>query len=299
MPRYLILLRFGELWLKSESVKKRFLQILRQNIRDMLDAEGIEYLLVSSRARLFVETGDKDSAIPALTRVFGITSLSHVIKTDIEGIEKEALKLAETFGEDETFAVRVRREGRHAFTSQELERNLGAQIVDRFDLKVNLTKPDNTVFVEVRENAAYIYSGTVPCAGGLPLGAEGKVLGLLTKDLDSFAAVWLIMKRGARAIAVIMDEGAKKNIALIQKFDPRIKVAEKDTGPLDETIRKYGAKAIVVPERLNTIGKHIDAGKTRPVPVFRPLVGMTDADVRRVIEKMKANVPDEPRSKTR
>lgn len=284
MPGNLILLRFGELWLKSEGVKKRFLEILKQNIRDMLDGNGVKYTLVAGRTRFFVETDEPDKAIPALKRVFGITSLSPVVKTDITGIEKEALDLASAFGEKKTFAVRARREGKHQFTSQELERNLGAAVVDKFGLKVNLTKPDRTLSVEVRDNDAYVYSEIIRGAGGLPLGVEGRVLGILAKDKKSAAAIWLIMRRGARAVLVLQEKGAEKHIEILRKFDPKIKTADGEN--IKELAREYGAKAVVVAEEMDTVGKIIDAKKIKPLPVFRPIAGMGGPDIKKVLARM-------------
>ncbi len=281
----LILLRFGELWLKSESVKKRFLTILQRNIRALLDSENIKHSFIASRTRFFIKTEEQEKAIPVLKRVFGISSLSPVTKTDIEGLESQVILLAETLKKTDTFAVRAKREGTHSFTSQELERNLGALVVDKFGLKVNLTKPDNTIHVEVRNNDAYVYTEVIRGAGGLPLGAEGKVLGILTKDEKSLAAVWLIMRRGARAILVLSETGAEKHIEVLRKFDPHIKVAE-GTNLLD-IADEYNAKAVVVPEQLDDIGKYADAEKIRPLVVFRPLVGMDEKDISKLLKEIK------------
>lgn len=281
----LILLRFGELWLKSESVKKRFLTILQRNIRALLDFEKIKHSFRASRTRFFIETEEHENAIPVLQRVFGISSFSLVTKTDIEGLEKEVLLLAGTFKKTDTFVVRAKREGTHSFTSQELERNLGALVVGKFGFKVNLTKPDNTIHVEVRNNDAYVYTEVIRGAGGLPLGAEGKVLGLITKDKKSIAAVWLIMRRGARAILVVSEDGAKKHIDALRKFDPHIKVAD-GTNLLD-IAEEYGAKAVVVPEQLDDVGKYVDADKIRPLAVFRPLVGMDEKDIDKIFVRMQ------------
>ena len=281
----LILLRFGELWLKSESVKKRFLTILQRNIRALLDSKEIKHSFRASRTRFFIETEEYEKAIPVLRRVFGISSFSLVTKTDIKGLEKEVLLLAGTFKKTDTFVVRAKREGTHTFTSQELERDLGALVVGKFGFKVNLTKPDNTIRVEVRNNDAYVYAEVIRGAGGLPLGAEGKVLGLITKDKKSIAAVWLIMRRGARAILVLLEGGAEKHVEVLRKFDPHIKIAD-GTNFLD-IAEDYGAKAVVVPEQLDDVGKYVGAEKIRPLAVFRPLVGMDKKDIDNIFVRMQ------------
>ncbi|MCK5233707.1 MAG: hypothetical protein KAJ91_02710 [Candidatus Aenigmarchaeota archaeon] len=281
----LILLRFGELWLKSESVKKRFLTILQRNIRALLDASGIEHSFKASRTRFFIETKEYERAIPVLRRVFGISSFSLVTKTDVNGLEKEVLLLAGTFKKTDTFVVRAKREGTHSFTSQELERDLGALVVGKYGFKVNLTKSDNTIHVEVRNSDAYVYAEVIRGAGGLPLGCEGKVIGFLTRDKKSLAAVWLIMRRGARAMLVLSEKGAKKHIEVLRKFDPHIKIAEGTN--LLEIAEDYGAAAVVVQEQLDDIGKYADAEKIRPLAVFRPLVGMNEKGVDEIFVRMQ------------
>ena len=95
----------------------------------------------------------------------------------------------------QTFAVRASREGQHTFTSRDLERELGKVIAQEAKLKVDLSKPERTVYVEVREEEAYICTQRFPGPGGLPLGTAGRVLCLVSGGIDSPVAAWM-MKRG-------------------------------------------------------------------------------------------------------
>src|SRR3989304_9129129 len=71
-----ILVRFGELGLKSPYVRKQLLDRLVGNIQDLFAAEGIECLTRSDRGRVYVDANDLAAATGALHRGFGIVSFS-------------------------------------------------------------------------------------------------------------------------------------------------------------------------------------------------------------------------------
>jgi thiamine biosynthesis protein ThiI len=68
------------------------------------------------------------------------------------------------------------------------------------ELRVNLRHPDLTLEVEVREDQAYVFMESLKGAGGLPLGVQPKIVGLLNGDVNSLVACWLVMKRGCPII---------------------------------------------------------------------------------------------------
>ena len=67
---------------------------------------------------------------------------------------------------------------------------------------VDLTNPDLTIFVEIRENKAFIYHEKIKGPGGLPLGTQGRVVVLLSSGIDSPVAAYLMMKRGCEVVAL-------------------------------------------------------------------------------------------------
>src|SRR3990170_4699020 len=79
-----ILVRFGELGLKSPYVRKQLLDRLVGNIQDLFAAEGIECLTRSDRGRVYVDANDLAAATGALRRVFGIVSFSPARETSSE-----------------------------------------------------------------------------------------------------------------------------------------------------------------------------------------------------------------------
>lgn len=96
-----------------------------------------------------------------------------------------------------TFAVRAKRSDKSfPENSQELERRLGAAIVEATGLGVDLEHPDLTVAVEIVEDTAFVLLERVEGPGGLPVGVSGRVLTLLSSGFDSPVAAWRMMKRG-------------------------------------------------------------------------------------------------------
>jgi thiamine biosynthesis protein ThiI len=69
-----------------------------------------------------------------------------------------------------------------------------------------LTHPEVTLGVEVREDRAFIFTDTVKAAGGLPVGTQPKVVCLLSDDLNSSVACWMVMKRGCPILPLHFNE---------------------------------------------------------------------------------------------
>lgn len=140
-----------------------------------------------------------------------MSSVSPATQTtsDLNAITETALAIAKnTIQKDTSFAVRCHRVGTHTYSSGDLCRELGKQILTSLNERnptVNLTAPDTTVTVEVRDKAAYVYAETLPGSGGFPLGTQGKTVCLLSGGIDSPVACWLAMKRGSPTIPIYVD----------------------------------------------------------------------------------------------
>jgi thiamine biosynthesis protein ThiI len=90
----------------------------------------------------------------------------------------------------------------------ELCREVGSQILTKLkhrNLKVNLTEPNITLTVEVRDKDAYVYTETLQAPGGFPVGAQAKTVCLLSGGIDSPVACWLVMKRGSPTVPIYVD----------------------------------------------------------------------------------------------
>ncbi len=228
-----ILCRYGETALKSEHTRRFFEDKMISNINKGLKSRNIEFTIKREPGRLYIKTKQWEEAADILKRVFGLTSVSPIkeftIKADIEKIVNYAERFAKRFiRKEDTFAVRARRTGNDAFTSQMIERKVGARIVESIGAKVDLTNPDKTLYIEVRQNRAFFFKDKIKCPGGLPLGTQGSVVVLFSGGIDSAVAAWMMMKRGCRVIPLYINspyieqkpafEKAKKVVEELKKW---------------------------------------------------------------------------------
>jgi thiamine biosynthesis protein ThiI len=206
-----VLVRYGELFLKSEPVKRRYIDILLRNIRRALDAGGYEYLIEVYRGRILIEGDDLSGIGNAVRRIFGVVSVSPCIRTPAEVGEIRGAAVRRALSRLKpgmSYAVRARRAGLSGFTSQELGTWIGSDIFTGMEgLEVDLKHPDYEIFVEARDIGGLVYDERVDGPGGLPLGTQGHVLSLLSPGIDSPVASWLMMRRGCDVTHLHLDGG--------------------------------------------------------------------------------------------
>ncbi|NLC90325.1 tRNA uracil 4-sulfurtransferase ThiI [Methanocorpusculum bavaricum] len=205
-----VMVRIGELWLKSEPVKKQFMLALTRNIKAAMETQEIEYSLEEYRGRILI-FGDPEKIAPIAARIFGIVDVSICETTTNlpEDMAKTALKFAEKkLKPGMRFAVRARRQHVSGFTSQQLAGMIADVIWEKIpDFVVDLDNPEYEVFVEAREYGGIVYDERIPGQGGLPLGTAGRAAALLSSGIDSPVAAWLMMRRGVTISGVFMDGG--------------------------------------------------------------------------------------------
>ncbi|MCE5337656.1 MAG: tRNA 4-thiouridine(8) synthase ThiI [Methanomicrobiaceae archaeon] len=206
-----VMVRYGEIFLKSEPVKRRFISIMTGNISLALEAEGLPHRIETPRGRILI-FGDEPRRIAALVaRTFGVVSVSvcTVTTADISGLAASAVEhAARHLRPGMSFAVRARRSGVEGFNSQELGAAVGSAVLDRVpEATVDLTMPDYEVFVEAREFGGFVYDEKISGPGGLPYGTQEEVMVLLSAGIDSPVASWLMMRRGCRMVHVHMHSG--------------------------------------------------------------------------------------------
>ncbi|MBQ2864675.1 MAG: tRNA 4-thiouridine(8) synthase ThiI [Clostridia bacterium] len=193
-----ILIRFGEIFLKGKN-KHIFERMLIHNILAALKDYQLKLTKISGRYILteYEELYETD-IMEKVSHVFGVYSLSpcYVVKTLRQNIE-DCLKQIEIT--TQTFKVDVKRADKFfPIQSTEFAALMGGVILDKKpSLKVNLTKPETCVYIEIREDGnTYIYSTIVKCVGGMPVGSSGGGLLLLSGGIDSPVAGYLMSKRG-------------------------------------------------------------------------------------------------------
>ncbi len=202
-----LLVRYGELTLKGTN-RKKFVNQLKDNVkRALIPLDG--YHVKGKRDRMYVEldeNADMNEIIRRLSKVYGIKSISPVIKTDKteEAINDSAVQLAQSFEKDTTFKIDVKRVDKSfPLDTYTLQREVGGKILSQTeDLTVNVKRPDHEIKVEIRLDAVYIYEAIIPGSGGLPVGTGGKTLLMLSGGIDSPVAGMEVMKRGVTIEAI-------------------------------------------------------------------------------------------------
>ncbi|MCK4927049.1 MAG: hypothetical protein KAS11_01155 [Candidatus Aenigmarchaeota archaeon] len=279
---HLILCRYGELWLKSRPVMEKFYSRMISNMHRMLAREDMDFKILKQRNRAFVKTDNPKKTIDILARVFGLVSISPVLKApvDYDIIEAELLKIAEKKlkGNKKSFAVKVKRVGTHDITSKEMESRWGYAVGSRYDNPVNLTKPEVSLSVEVRNDVAYIFTDTYSCAGGLPVGVEGTVAAFLDNENDLISA-YLIMKRGCSVVALAKNKVLAEKLNLFTT-DLEIIEYKKDWLPaLKEAVKEQNVKALVSGETLENM---TDLEKKADLPILRPVIGLGNKKIQNI-----------------
>ena len=202
--RKVILLRFGELYLKGKN-KSFFEKTLLKNIKEVLKEYDANVVKISGRYLVTdFEEMDYESIVNKLTKVFGLTSLS--IATEIETSKENIENFLKTFKtKAKTFRVSVKRADKSfPIASNEYEQYLGGIVLSgNHHLKVKLKNPELELVVEIRENGkSYILTESIECAGGMPFGTSGKGLILLSGGIDSPVAAYMMAKRGLELVGL-------------------------------------------------------------------------------------------------
>ncbi len=200
-----IIVRYGEIGIKSPKVRRRFERKLISNIKNLIECE-----IELTHGRIFLYPEDYGKALESLGKIFGVVSFSPTVSTttDFDSIRDtlqsylQELIQAGLFSGEKSFAIRCRRVGEHDFTSQEMAAFCGSVVVEETGAPVNLSKPDFKIYVEVREDKTYIFHQKIPGLGGLPIGTQGRVIALVSGGIDSPVATFLMMKRGCSVTMV-------------------------------------------------------------------------------------------------
>jgi thiamine biosynthesis protein ThiI len=261
MLNKLIIVRYGEIGVKSPKVRGRFERKLIENIKTIINGH-----VEIQQGRIFVYPQDFDDALKSLEKIVGIVSYSPAVstKTGRDSIKelirtyiKELLD-KKLFSGDDSFAIRCRRVGKHDFSSQEMAAFCGSVVYEITESKVDLTSPDFELFVEVREDKTYIFHQKITGLGGLPLGTQGKVIALVSGGIDSPVATFLMMKRGCSVTILNFNnhpytsESSEKILKIHQKLKEysagsKLNLYQVDYG---EYLQKCKEKA---PERMTCV----------------------------------------------
>lgn len=323
------LIRYAEVFLKSDPVRRNWERVLAHAIRERMP--GVEVRI--ERGRLWA-TGPVDPE--ALRRVFGIASFSEAVPCGLDELDGAALAYAGAHGiaNASTFAVRVRRSGKHPFRSPEKAADLGALILSSYpELRVDLGAPDFELHVEIRGDRCYLYHEIVAGPGGLPEGVEGTLVALVSGGIDSPVAAYLMMRRGCRIVPLYVgldpfldadaEARARAALGVLRAYDPGLELVARTDDYLarakarmrrsEERLtclvckrRMYrlaaalagevGALGIVTGEALGQVASQtldnlavLDGAVS--IPVYRPLIGLDKEDIIAIARRIGTFAP--------
>ncbi len=199
----IILIKMGETILKGlnrRSFESRFIRNLKNALRPLGDFD-----VSISQSAVFVAPlhggTDMDSAFSAARKVFGAAAVSRaaVCEKDPDSILETAKRyLRDELENARTFKVESKRADKSfPLTSIQLSQRIGGDLQEAFPhLRPDMHSPDFQADIEIRDTAAYVHARSVPGAGGMPVGSNGRAAALLSGGIDSPVAAWMMAKRG-------------------------------------------------------------------------------------------------------
>lgn len=327
--REMILCKLGEVVLKGLN-RCSFEMRLMSNIRRRTQHYG-KFNIYSKQSTIYVEpaddTCDLAGAYEACRKVFGIIAVTRALpceKSKEAIFETARTYLKESLLSAGSFKVETRRADKSfPMGSIQLSQWVGGELHDAFPhLKVDVHTPELTVFIEVREDAAYVHAPAEPAAGGLPLGMSGSAVSLLSGGIDSPVSSYMIAKRGV-ALEMIhffsppytSDQAKEKVLELAKLLTPwcgRLNVYIIPFTEIQEAIRAncpedhftlimrrfmmrlaeklavtLRCKALVTGENLGQVASQtMEAIRVSEdvvtMPVLRPLIGMDKEEIVRI-----------------
>lgn len=155
----LYLIRFAEIGKEPHLKKRKARKDLLKSLKSKIGGANAKRI---AKGRLLLET--KKDALKPLSKIHGISTFSPVKKCSLRELEKNTLSFGkEVLKTAKSFAVKLKRVGKHPFSSQELAGSLGEKLLKSLPKKkVNLMNPDEIIFIEIRGKTCYIFNRIVP-----------------------------------------------------------------------------------------------------------------------------------------
>ena len=320
------MLKLGEIALKGLN-RRSFEEIMIKSIKRRLKDAG-NFAVTSRQSTVYVEpldsAADMDMAAGRCAKVFGAVALTRAgtAQKDLDSIKMRAAEyLRDQLEDADSFKVECKRsDKKFPYKSPQIAAEVGGYLLEQYPhLRVDVHHPDITVWVEVREEYAFLHGDKLPGAGGIPVGSGGKGLVLISGGLDSPVAAWQMAKRGLELTAVhfssppytseLAHDKVVRLLRKVSEYSGRIKLITVELTHLQEQIRDHcpedlgtvilrrymlraaqrialqeGCQALITGESLGQVASQtIQAiactDAVVDMPVFRPLIGSDKAEI--------------------
>ena len=207
-----ILCKYGEIILKGAN-KSQFESLLLREVRRRAAHVGqfeVTYAQSTVCIAPLTDMEDMEEMFRQAKHVFGFVGITRaaVAEKTVEDICRVAAEYLPPYlaGARKLRVEAKRSDKRFPLKSPELAGEVGGAILSVMPhLKVDLTHPDVTVRVEVRDQYAYVHAGQEKGAGGIPLGSGGRGLLLLSGGIDSPVAGYMMARRGLALDALYFE----------------------------------------------------------------------------------------------
>ena len=329
----IFLLKLGEIVLKGAN-KRQFENKLRQNVRRRMKPFGnFDVYLMQSTVYVqpMDDACDVDGAWEACNSIFGVVSLCRCRPCE-KNLDAIFNAIEEYMGDDldcaASFKVESKRsDKRFPMTSIQLSQEIGGRLAEAHpNTAVDVHNPAYTVYVEVRDLAAYVHGPAEPGAGGLPTGVGGRAMCLLSGGIDSPVAAYMIAKRGVEIECVhffsypytsqLAKDKVQELARLVTRYSGRMTLNVVSFTKIQEQIRdncpeefftlimrrfmmeiamrigkQHGCGALITGENLGQVASQtMEAmavtGAVVDIPIFMPLVGMDKEEIVTIARKI-------------
>ena len=207
-PNCVVVLAAPELAIKSKAVRFFMQTRLKRNILLCLNNKQIEYSkVVYIGGRFLIYSTEIKKVVDALKTCFGIHSFFLAQEKKFIGLSdicSSAVSISTGAIEEGTFAIRGKSFVKE-FSSKKLEEEVGGALLSAYPkLKVKLKGPEKELFCLVQKTMVIFYFSSLPAAGGMPVGSQGRVA-LITdsyKKEELLHLGKLLLKTGCSLILV-------------------------------------------------------------------------------------------------
>lgn len=329
----IFLMKLGEIVLKGAN-KRQFEAKLRSNVRRRMRPFG-NFDVYLMQSTVYVEPlddeADVDGAWEACRSIFGVVSLCRCRPCE-KNLDAIFAAVEEYLGDDldcaRSFKVESKRSDKtFPLKSIPLSQEIGGRLAEAHPhVAVDVHHPEYTVYVEIRDLAAYVHGPAEPGAGGLPTGVGGRAMCLLSGGIDSPVAAYMIAKRGVEIEAVhffsypYTSQLAKDKVLelarLVTRYSGKMTVNVVSFTEIQEAIRDncpeeyftlimrrfmmdiaqriakdHGCGSLITGENLGQVASQtMEAmtvtGAVVDIPIFMPLVGMDKEEIVTIARKI-------------
>lgn len=329
----IFLMKLGEIILKGAN-KRQFENKLRQNVRRRMKAYG-NFDVFIMQSTVYVQPlddeADVEGAWEACHAIFGVVSLCRCRPCE-KNLDSIFNAIEAYLGDDldcaDSFKVESKRSDKgFPMTSIAISQEIGGRLAETHpSCRVDVHHPAYTVYVEVRDLAAYVHGPAEPGAGGLPTGVGGRAMCLLSGGIDSPVAAYMMAKRGMEIESVhffsypYTSQLAKDKVMelarLVTRYSGRMTVNIVSFTEIQEAIRDNcpeefftlimrrfmmeisqriaendGCGALITGENLGQVASQtMEAmtvtGAVVDIPIFMPLVGMDKEEIVTIARKI-------------